>query len=66
MVHASLRAIGPIRGGADGLIDALEAAVGSEGTLLMTLGARDEHAWVNERPVRARAALMRGAEPFDT
>lgn len=42
MVHASLRAIGPVDGGADGVIDALEAAVESDGSLLMTLGARDD------------------------
>ena len=38
MVHASLRAIGPVTGGADAVLDALEAAVGEDGTLLMVLG----------------------------
>ncbi len=65
MVHASLRAIGPVDGGADGVIDALEAAVGSSGTLLMTLGARDDWGWVNERPEGDRPDLLRHAEPFD-
>jgi aminoglycoside N3'-acetyltransferase len=65
MVHASLRAIGPVAGGADGVLDALEAAVGAEGTLLMTLGARDDWAWVNDRPEHERAELLRDAEPFD-
>ena len=65
MVHASLRAIGPVDGGADGVIDALEAAVGSHGTLFMTLGARDERAWVNDRPESERPELLRDAEPFD-
>jgi aminoglycoside 3-N-acetyltransferase len=41
MVHASLRAIGSVDGGADGVIDGLETALGPSGTLLMTLGARD-------------------------
>jgi aminoglycoside N3'-acetyltransferase len=41
MVHASMRAVGPVQGGADALIDALDAAVGPDGTLLMTLGAKD-------------------------
>ncbi len=41
MVHASLRAIGGVARGADGVIDGLEAAVGASGTLLMTMGARD-------------------------
>jgi aminoglycoside N3'-acetyltransferase len=42
MVHASLRAIGPVAGGADGVLDALEAAVGPRGTVLMPLGADDD------------------------
>ena len=64
MVHASLRAIGPVDGGADGVLDAIEAAIGG-GTLLMTLGARDDWGWVNERPEHERAELLRDAEPFD-
>ncbi len=65
MVHASLRAVGPVDGGAAGVIDALEAAVGPGGTLLMILGARDDWAWVNERPERDRLDLLRDAEPFN-
>lgn len=65
MVHVSLRAIGPVEGGADGVIDALEAAAGPGGTLLMTLGARDDWAWVNERHECDRPDLLRDAEPFD-
>jgi aminoglycoside N3'-acetyltransferase len=65
MVHASLRAVGPVDGGADGLIDALKTAVGPEGTLFMTLGARDDWAWVNEHPEDHRSHLLRDAEPFD-
>ena len=41
MVHASLRRIGPIDGGADALLDALRDALGPEGTLLMVMGADD-------------------------
>jgi len=65
MVHASLRAVGPVDGGADGLLSALDDAVGPNGTLLMTLGALDEWAWVNERPEAERAALLVGSPPFD-
>ncbi len=65
MVHTSLRAIGHVDGGADRVIDALEAAVGPGGTLLVGLGARDDWAWVNERPQRQRPGLLRDAEPFD-
>lgn len=64
MVHGSLRAVGPVDGGADGVLDALEAAVGPGGTLLMTLGARDDRAWVNKRPERDRPDLLRDAVPF--
>lgn len=65
MVHASLRAVGPVPAGADGVIDALEAAVGPRGTLLLNLGARDDWAWVSQRPERDRPDLLRDAEPFD-
>jgi aminoglycoside N3'-acetyltransferase len=65
MVHASLKAIGPTEGRVAGLIEALDRAVGQRGTLLMVLGARNEHAWVNHEPEDARAALLERAEPFD-
>jgi aminoglycoside N3'-acetyltransferase len=65
MVHASLRAVGPVAGGADGLIDAIRDTVGAAGTMLMVLGAQDDHAWVNERPEDERATLLAGAAPFD-
>jgi aminoglycoside N3'-acetyltransferase len=42
MIHASLRRIGPIDGGADVLIDALRDAVGPAGTLVMLLCADDD------------------------
>ncbi len=45
MVHASLRRIGPIEGGADTLLDALQAVLGADGTLLMLLAADDEEAF---------------------
>jgi aminoglycoside N3'-acetyltransferase len=44
MVHASLRAIGPVEGGGAGVVAALEAAIGPGGTLLMTIGAPDDGA----------------------
>jgi aminoglycoside N3'-acetyltransferase len=65
MVHASLRAIGSVEGRAAGLVRALDAAVGGNGTVLMTIGARDECAWVNDRPEAERAGLLAGTEPFD-
>lgn len=65
MVHASLRAIGPVDGGATGVLDALDEAVGPDGTLLMILGAVVDHEWVNERPESERAALLEGLPPYD-
>jgi len=65
MVHASLRAIGPVEEGAAGVVQALEHAVGSTGTLLMSLGARDDFDWVNTRPEQQRADLLAEAPPFD-
>lgn len=69
MVHASLRRIGLSRGevgegGAERLLDALEAAVGTDGTLVMVLGSHYEMDWVNERPAAQRAGLLAGSAPF--
>lgn len=47
MIHASLRRVGPVEGGAAGVIEALRAAIGPEGTLLMVLSA------VEDRPFDA-------------
>ena len=65
MVHASLRAIGRVEGGAHGILDALDEAVGPEGTVLMILGAEIAHDWVNQRPEAERPALLENAPPFD-
>jgi len=65
MIHASLRRLGPVEGGANGVISALDQAVGSKGTLLMVLGARDDVSWVNERPEDERPGLLAGTPPFD-
>jgi len=65
MVHASLRAIGPVEGRAAGVVTALDIAVGDEGTLLMMVSARDDWSWVNERPEAERAELLAGSPLFD-
>ena len=65
MVHASMRAIGPLQHGAEGLIRALQIAVGTEGTLIMNLGARDDWDWVNAHPEFERPSLLAGSPPFD-
>jgi aminoglycoside N3'-acetyltransferase len=65
MVHASLRKIGAVEGGAEGVLDALDESVGRDGTLIMILGAVIEHEWVNQRPEPERAALLEQATPYD-
>ncbi len=41
MVHASMRRVGPVEGGAMGVLDALFDCLGPEGTVLMILAADD-------------------------
>ncbi len=70
MVHASLRKLGlacsqNVDGGAELLVDAIDAAVGPDGSWMMVLGSEYALDWVNYRPVEARAALLAGTEPFD-
>jgi aminoglycoside N3'-acetyltransferase len=70
MLHASLRRIGLGRadvgeGGAELLLDAIEAAVGPAGTLMMVLGTDYPMDWVCDHPPEARAALLAGSPPFD-
>jgi aminoglycoside N3'-acetyltransferase len=70
MLHASLRKIGLGRdavgqGGAELLLDALEAAVGPGGTLMMVLGTDYPMDWVYDHPPAARAALLDGSPPLD-
>lgn len=64
-LHASLRRVGPVEGGALGVIGAVEEVIGADGTLVMILGAANEWDWVNGHPESERAALLADAEPFD-
>src|SRR5690606_1635940 len=57
--------IGAVAGGAEAVLDAILSAIGADGTLLMTLGAKDEWSWVNQRDEPERFALLADAEPFD-
>jgi len=65
MVHASMRAIGEVEGCAKGVVSALDQAIGPDGTLLMSLGARDDWASVSDRPEDEREALLVESVPFD-
>lgn len=42
MVHASMRRLGPVLGGADGLIEAIRFVIGPDGTMLMMIAADDD------------------------
>ena len=42
MVHASLRALGPVDGGAAGVVEAIRSAIGADGTILMMIAAADD------------------------
>lgn len=67
MPHVSLRRTGlaAVDGGGEVLVEALDAAVGPAGTLLMVLGTYYPMDWVNHRPAEARAALLAGSAPCD-
>ena len=70
MLHVSLRGLGlaqsqGIDQGAEMLLNAVERAVGPQGTLLMVLGTDYPLDWVNRRPVKERASLLAGTPPFD-
>lgn len=42
MVHASMRKLGPVNGGADAVLDAIAEVLGPDGTLVMPLGSPDD------------------------
>lgn len=65
MLHASMRRIGPVTGGAQGLIALIEEVIGDAGTLMMIAGAENGWDWIHKHPVEERAALVAAAPPFD-
>lgn len=65
MLHASLRAIGPVEGGPNGVLAALREAVRPAGTLLMILGAELPWVSVNEPPRESPEELAARYAPFD-
>jgi len=54
MVHASLRRLGPVEGGAEGVVDALLAALTPGGTLVFPLGSEGDEPF---DPLTSRAEL---------
>ncbi|MFJ9623039.1 aminoglycoside N(3)-acetyltransferase [Streptomyces sp. NPDC101181] len=72
LVHASLRAVGPVRGGAHGVLDAVRRAVGPTGTVVVpafTPENSDTSPHYRERvrglDAAARAAVRAAMPPFD-
>jgi aminoglycoside N3'-acetyltransferase len=65
MVHASMRSVGPVEGGAAGLINALDRIVGHNGTVVMNLGALDEWTKPIDQSDISRAGPQWNAVPFD-
>jgi aminoglycoside 3-N-acetyltransferase len=67
MLHASLRALGPVLGGPDALIDALLAAVGPDGSLMMYVGCEPPYDHIGRKPLdrESEAFLVAHLPPFD-
>jgi aminoglycoside N3'-acetyltransferase len=65
MVHASLRALGPVEEGPAGVVAALERAVGPEGTLMMVLGADGVPEWLGEPPGTTALSRLDPRSCFD-
>lgn len=65
MLHASMRRIGPVPGGAQGLIGLIEGIITPTGTLLMVLGADNGWDEINHGPEAERAVIVASASPFD-
>lgn len=63
MVHASLRKLGPVEGGAQGVIHSILKAIGEEGTLVMPLGSKTDDVFnANESPSDPEIGVL--AEQF--
>jgi aminoglycoside 3-N-acetyltransferase len=67
MVHASVRAVGPVAGGPDQIHLAIKDAVGPEGTMLMYASAPDGYDEVGRGmlPPDVEAELLEKLPPFD-
>ncbi|GAA3820905.1 aminoglycoside N(3)-acetyltransferase [Streptomyces phyllanthi] len=72
LVHASLRSVGPVRGGARTVVRALRSALGSDGTLAVptftpgnSLTSRTYLARTQDMSERRLAEFQDGMEPFE-
>ena len=65
MLHASVKAVGPVMGGPNTLLQALFDVLGPDGTLMMYAGWQDIPDFVGELPADAQAAYLAAHPPFD-
>jgi aminoglycoside 3-N-acetyltransferase len=65
MLHASMRAIGPVMGGPNTVIATLLEALGPDGTLMMYVGWHDLPDFIDDLPPEERDAYEREYPVFD-
>jgi aminoglycoside 3-N-acetyltransferase len=65
MLHASVKAVGPVMGGPNVILQALQDALGPDGTVMMYVGWHDIPDFVLELPPDARALYYAEHPPFD-
>jgi aminoglycoside 3-N-acetyltransferase len=67
MVHASLRAVGPILGGPDVLIDVILESVGPRGTMMMYVGCQEPFDDIGRgrHSAEQEAFILQHCPPFD-
>lgn len=65
MLHASVKAVGPVMGGPNVILQALLDALGPDGTVMMYVGWHDIPDFVSELSAEARAVYHAEHPPFD-
>lgn len=66
MVHASMRAIGPVEGGADSVIGAILDTIGPDGTMVMVIGTdHSAREAVKHLPEAEQIAALEAQTPVD-
>ena len=65
MMHSSVKAVGPVMGGPNGILQAILDTLGADGTLMMYAGWQDIPDFVLDLPAEARQAYYAEHPPFD-
>lgn len=65
MLHSSVKAVGPVMGGPNTILQAVFDALGASGTLMMYVGWEDIPDYVHELPADARQVYYDEHPPFD-